>query len=195
MPAYSKRVASSSKTCRARASDIRVHFKNTRETAQALSGLSLRKAQKFLRDVIAHRQIVPFRRFNGGVGRKAQVKQHVSATQGRWPSKSAKVLLDLLRNAESNAKLKKLNVSLLKISHIQVNRAQQGRRRTYRAHGRINAYMSNPCHIELHLTEKTLAVKKPAQETKNKTPTKTAPQKKTQKKTEKGTEQKTSTNA
>lgn len=55
--------------------------------------------------------------------------------------------------------------------------------------------MSNPCHIELHLTEKTLAVKKPAQETKNKTPTKTAPQKKTQKKTEKGTEQKTSTNA
>lgn len=108
-----------------------------------------------------------------------------------------------------------MNVSLLKISHIQVNRAQQGRRRTYRAHGRINgkpfhtsiyslidysfffyqAYMSNPCHIELHLTEKTLAVKKPAQETKNKTPTKTAPQKKTQKKTEKGTEQKTSTNA
>lgn len=55
--------------------------------------------------MIAHRQIVPFRRFKGGVGRKAQVKQHVSATQGRWPSKSAKVLLDLLRNAESNAKV------------------------------------------------------------------------------------------
>lgn len=27
------------------------------------------------------------------------------------------------------------------------------RRRTYRAHGRINPYMSSPCHIELWLTE------------------------------------------
>lgn len=31
--------------------------------------------------------------------------------------------------------------------------------RTYRAHGRINAYMSSPCHIELILEEKEQAVK------------------------------------
>ena len=37
---------------------------------------------------------------------------------------------------------------------LSVNRAAQMRRRTYRAHGRINAYMSSPCHIELILTEK-----------------------------------------
>lgn len=40
----------------------------------------------------------------------------------------------------------------------QVNAAPKGRRRTYRAHGRINAYMSNPCHIELILEEKESAV-------------------------------------
>ena len=28
------------------------------------------------------------------------------------------------------------------------------RRRTYRAHGRINPYMSSPCHIEVILVEK-----------------------------------------
>jgi large subunit ribosomal protein L17e len=28
------------------------------------------------------------------------------------------------------------------------------RRRTYRAHGRINPYMSSPCHIEICLVEK-----------------------------------------
>ena len=28
------------------------------------------------------------------------------------------------------------------------------RRRTYRAHGRINPYMSSPCHIEVCLVEK-----------------------------------------
>lgn len=32
-------------------------------------------------------------------------------------------------------------------------------RRTYRAHGRINAYMSSPCHIELILSEREQAVK------------------------------------
>jgi large subunit ribosomal protein L17e len=39
-----------------------VHFKNTRESAQALKGLSLKRAQRFLQDVIAHKDIVPFRR-------------------------------------------------------------------------------------------------------------------------------------
>lgn len=31
--------------------------------------------------------------------------------------------------------------------------------RTYRAHGRINAFMSSPCHIELILEEKDSAIK------------------------------------
>ncbi|MXQ98682.1 hypothetical protein E5288_WYG018403 [Bos mutus] len=34
-------------------------------------------------------------------------------------------------------------------------------RRTYRAHGRINPYMSSPCHIEMTLTEKQQIVPKP----------------------------------
>ena len=81
---------------------------------------------------------------------------------------------------------KGLDVDTLYVSHIQVNKAQQQRRRTYRAHGRINrewtyhsehvlklslvptltsfnistAYMSSPCHIELILSEKEAPVKK-----------------------------------
>ena len=59
--------------CRARGSDLRVHFKNTRETAQAIKHMHLKKALRYLRDVVNKKQIVPFRRFNGDVGRKAQV--------------------------------------------------------------------------------------------------------------------------
>lgn len=59
-------------------------------------------------------------------------------TQGRWPEKSADFLLQLLRNAESNADIKGLDVDRLFVEHIQVNRAPCLRRRTYRAHGRIN---------------------------------------------------------
>ena len=50
--------------------------------------------------------------------------------------------------------MKGLDTESLEISHIQVNRAQKQRRRTYRAHGRTNPYMSSPCHIEMILSEK-----------------------------------------
>lgn len=59
--------------CKARGFDLRVHFKNTREAAQAIKGMHLRKAISYLNDVKGKKQIIPFRRYNGGVGRKAQV--------------------------------------------------------------------------------------------------------------------------
>merc|ERR1712032_871787 len=89
-------------------------------------------------------------------------------SQGRWPVKSCKIMLDLLKNAESNAEFKNLDTENLVIQHVQVNAAQQGRRRTYRAHGRINAYMSSPCHIEMILQEKEEHVEKPVEEVKAK---------------------------
>jgi large subunit ribosomal protein L17e len=57
-----------------------------------------------------------------------------------------------------------LDVDSLVIEHIQVNKAPKMRRRTYRAHGRINPYMSSPCHIEMNLTEKEQIVPKPEEE-------------------------------
>lgn len=72
-------------------------------------------------------------------------------------------MLDLLRNAESNAELKGLDADHLVISHLQVNQAPKTRRRTYRAHGRINPYKSSPCHIEIILTEKESVVPKPSE--------------------------------
>lgn len=59
----------------------------------------------------------------------------------------------------SFAQSKGLDVDALFISHIQVNKAMQQRRRTYRAHGRINPYMSSPCHVELTLSEKEANVR------------------------------------
>lgn len=68
--------------------DACFHHQNTRETAQAIKGMHIRKANKYLRDVIVKHQCVPFRRYNGGVGRCAQVsslrvwlKNHVCYTE------------------------------------------------------------------------------------------------------------------
>ena len=56
----------------------------------------------------------------GGPGRHAQAKAwNASGAQGRWPKKSAEFLLSLLKNAESNADYKGLDVDHLVITHIQ----------------------------------------------------------------------------
>ncbi|KAK7819474.1 hypothetical protein U0070_016008 [Myodes glareolus] len=122
MVRYSLDPENPTKSCKSRGSNLRVHFKNTRETAQAIKGMHIRKATKYLKDVTLKKQCLPFRRYNGGV--------------------------------ESNAELKGLDVDSLVIEHIQVNKTPKMRRRIYRAHGRINPYMSSPCHIEMVLTEK-----------------------------------------
>ena len=96
--------------------------------------MKLSKAYSYLQNVTEHKQVIPFRHFNGGVGRTAQAKEF-KATQGRWPVKSVKFITDLLKNAESNAEAKGLNVEELYISSIIVNHAPKHRRRTYRAHG------------------------------------------------------------
>lgn len=90
----------------ARGSDLRVHFKNTRESAFALKGKELIKAKAYLEDVLAHKRAVPFRRFAKHVGRTGQAKNEgMPSGVARWPVKSAEFLLNLLKNAESNAEV------------------------------------------------------------------------------------------
>ncbi|MCJ1394618.1 60S ribosomal protein L17 [Xylographa bjoerkii] len=147
------------KSARSRGAYLRVSFKNTRETAQAINGWKLTRAVTYLNNVIEHKEAVPMRRYAGGTGRAAQGKQF-GVSRARWPVKSAEHLLTLLKNAEANADTKGLDTGNLIIKHIQVNQAPKQRRRTYRAHGRINPYMSNPCHVEMILTEGAEVVQK-----------------------------------
>merc|ERR550514_2310015 len=126
--------------------------------------MNLRTAQKYLEAVCEKKRCIPFRKYTGCIGRTPQAKEF-KMSQGRWPIKSCKIVLDLLRNAEANADFKNLDADNLSISHIQVQRAQQGRRRTYRAHGRIGPYMNSPCHIQMILQEKDEDVEKAEEET------------------------------
>lgn len=109
----------------------------------AIRGMTLRRAQKYLQDVIEHKAAVPFRRYKGGVSRHAQgilcfkffffgvvimrrgsgvsmrmdceifrvflgnprIHKGNGSQQCRWPKKSCEFLLNLLKNAESNAEV------------------------------------------------------------------------------------------
>ena len=145
------------KVARASGKDIRVHYKNTYETAKAIRGMTIANAKRYLNDVLAQKRCVPYTKYYGGIGRTGQASQF-GKTAGRWPEKSVKVVLGLVQNLEANANAK--NLKNLTIEHVQTNRAAKGRRRTYRAHGRIGPYLSSQCHVEMWATEKQQDVKK-----------------------------------
>jgi large subunit ribosomal protein L17e len=66
------------KVAKAKGSALRVHFKNSRETAKAIKGMNLSAAKKYLQAVIDKKRCVVFRRFCGGVGRTALAKNEGS---------------------------------------------------------------------------------------------------------------------
>jgi len=102
---YSREPENATRSCKASGSDLRVHFKNTCVSAAALKKMSLKRAKKYLENVLAKKEAIPFRFFNGCIGRSAQAKM-TGATQCRWPTKSCQFLLHLLKNAESNAEVR-----------------------------------------------------------------------------------------
>ena len=69
---YAATEIESSKSARARGAYLRVSFKNTRETAQAINGWKLQRALTYLDNVIEKKEVVPMRRYAGGTGRASQ---------------------------------------------------------------------------------------------------------------------------
>lgn len=137
----------------------RVHLKNTREVGCCIIGMTLFRAENFLKNVILKKEIVPFKVYRYGIGRKSQVNQSKNIS-GRWPKKSAKIILSLIKNLNSIvSNIKSDNKSFL-IKNININQAIRGRRRTFRAHGRVNSFESNPCHIRISLTKSSTNIPK-----------------------------------
>ena len=119
----------------------------------------LNKAEEYLKDVWEHKRCIPFSRYDHSIGRCSAAIQF-GLTKGRYPEKSVRIMLNLLKNAKANAETKKLNIEKTIIKNVLVNHATEGRRRTYRAHGSINAYCSSNCHVDIICEELKEPVKK-----------------------------------
>ena len=66
MGRYAAEPDNAAKAAKARGSNLRCHFKNTRETAQAIKKMPLHRATTYLKNVLNKTEIIPFRRFMGG---------------------------------------------------------------------------------------------------------------------------------
>jgi large subunit ribosomal protein L17e len=106
---------------------------------------------------LEYKDAIPFTKYTGGIGRHAVGKKYKApGDKVGWPQKATKSFLDLLTNVGSNAEVthstnltifslflrvsqaKSLELDKLVITHVNANQAPKMRRRTYRAHGRIN---------------------------------------------------------
>lgn len=136
------------------ATQERVHFKPMFETGRAIKGMKAQKAIEYLEQVIAHKRAVPFFRYNEGVAHHEQGHEF-GCPQARWPEKSCKLFIKLLKNALASAPQQPgINVDNLIVAHVQCNRGQMYRyRRIHQAHGRVKSYASPPTNVQIVLAE------------------------------------------
>jgi len=138
------------KTVKASGREVRVSHKSARETCKTIKGMILTQAKQYLKNVMAKKQAVPFRRFKKKAGHRHGLRK---AYAGRYPVKAAKHILKVLEGAEANAEYKGLDTERLRIIHSVAYPGMKMKRFTPRAQGRATPKNETLCHIEIVLEE------------------------------------------
>jgi len=131
---------------------LSISTKQAIEICNFVRNKNIQKMKMFLEGVIKKEKIVPFTRFNKGIGHKPGIGP------GRYPIKTAKGILMLLKSVESSAQFKGLNTSNLIIGHIKADKASN----TWH-YGRKRRRKMKRTNIEIILVEKA-PNKRPAKE-------------------------------
>ena len=135
-------------TSKAMGSELHISPKKSREICCKIKGMKVTEARKFLEDVIALKQAVPFKRHHDGAGHR---KGKMAA--GRYPVNASKEILKVLKNAESNAEYKGLEPANMFISHAAIQRGRTIHGFLPRARGRATPKDTNTVNIEMILSE------------------------------------------
>jgi large subunit ribosomal protein L22 len=136
---------------RARGVELPMSPKKTYEVLNAIRGMPVERARRFLEEVVALKRAVPFRRYN------QETAHHPGTGPGRFPKKVAKNVLAVLRNAEENAEYDGLDAERL---FVKVAASARGRIRPGsmpRAQGRATAWNEQTTNVEIVLGEREVA--------------------------------------
>lgn len=138
------------KTVKASARELRISPKHTREICKTIKGMPLDKAKRYLTQVLAKKQAVPFRRFVKKLGHRHGMHK---AMVGKYPVKASAEVLKVLESAEGNAEFKGLDVERLRIIHASAYPGIKIKRAIPRAFGRSSPKNKTLTHIEVFLEE------------------------------------------
>jgi large subunit ribosomal protein L22 len=138
------------KSVKASAREIRVSHKAAREVCRVIKGMMLTQAKKYLKNVMAKKSAVPYKRFTKKLGHRRGL-DHASA--GRYPVKAAKYILKVLESAEANAENKGLDIDRMRIIHAASHQGMKVKRFQPRAQGRASPSFDILVHLEVALEE------------------------------------------
>lgn len=147
---YSVTGLDSERTVKASSRETRISPKHSREVCKTIRGMRLNKAKRFLSQVIAKKQPVPFRRFIKKLGHRHGMQQ---AMVGKYPVKAAKEILKVVQSAEANAEFKGLDIERLRIIHASAYPGMKVKRGIPRAFGRSSPKNTSLTHVEIVLGE------------------------------------------
>ncbi|EQD41453.1 Ribosomal protein L22/L17, eukaryotic/archaeal, partial [mine drainage metagenome] len=145
MRGYTYRDEAGTSVARARGVELPISPKKTYEVLNAIRGLPLERARTVLEDAVELRRAIPFRRYNQETSHKRGVGP------GRFPKKVAKNVLQILRNAESNAEYESLDTDRLYVKVAASSRGRILKASMPRAHGRATPWNEQTTHIEIVL--------------------------------------------
>ena len=115
-----------------------------------IKGMMLTQAKKYLKNVVAKKSAVPYKRFTKKVGHRRGLDH---AYAGRYPVKAAKYILKLLEGAEANAENKGLDIDRMRIIHAASHQGMKVKRFQPRAQGRASPSFDILVHVEVALEE------------------------------------------
>jgi large subunit ribosomal protein L22 len=138
------------KSVKASAREIRVSHKAAREVCRTLKGMMLTQAKNYLKDVVAKKKPVPYKRFKKKLGHRHGLDH---ACAGRYPVKAAKYILKLLESAEANAENKGLDIDRMRIIHMASHQGMKAKSFQPRAQGSASPSYETMIHVEVALEE------------------------------------------
>ncbi len=103
---------------KAKTTNLPISTKHSVEISRYLRYKTTLFAKNYLQEVVDLKKAIPFKKFNRDTGHKVG-----GMAAGRYPQKAAKEFLKLVGSVESNAQVKGLNTSNLKISKLIANKA------------------------------------------------------------------------
>jgi len=150
---YSMKFRDESNIAKAMLWDVPVHPKVMREVAEAIKGMRVDEAKKFLQAVIEKKEAVPFRRAHGKQAHRRGLADRWGWPVGRYPVKAAKYMLKLLNNVENNAENKGLDPERLRIVTVAAHKGMVLKRWMPRAFGRATPKNRVRSHVEVIVRE------------------------------------------